>query len=240
MIPLAVVLLSGAAWLAATGAAEPRLMRVLGHDSAVPRPEGMRRGVTTMAALLAGAACWLVVGGVVGAGIGLAIAVLAPRWVARLESRDERDRRDRLVRQAPLFADLLSATLASGATLRSALSAAADSVGDPTASAVRPVVAAIDLGADPSTAWRSVPGVDAHAAIVEALARSADTGASASDLLARIAVDLRRDHAVRVEVAARAAGVRAVAPLAACFLPAFLLLGVVPVVASLAQSVITG
>ena len=45
---------------------------------------------------------------------------------------------------------------------------------------------------------------------------------------------MRRDRQRAVEVAAQAAGVRAVAPLAACFLPAFLLLGVVPVVASLA------
>jgi Flp pilus assembly protein TadB len=145
-----------------------------------------------------------------------------------------------MTRQAPLFADLLSATLASGATMRTSLSAASEALGDPTRAALRPVVAAIDLGADPLTAWRSVPVVDAHAPIVEAVARSADSGASASDLLARIAVDLRRDHAVRVQVAARAAGVRAVVPLAACFLPAFLLLGVVPVVASLAQSLVTG
>jgi hypothetical protein len=37
-----------------------------------------------------------------------------------------------------------------------------------------------------------------------------------------------------VEVAARSAGVRSVAPLAACYLPAFILLGIVPVVASMA------
>jgi hypothetical protein len=41
-----------------------------------------------------------------------------------------------------------------------------------------------------------------------------------------------------VEVAARTAGVRAVIPLVACFLPAFILLGVVPVVAGLANELI--
>ena len=64
--------------------------------------------------------------------------------------------------------------------------------------------------------------------------RSAQSGAPLSTVLARIAQDMRRDRHAAVEVAARSAGVRAVAPLAACFLPAFLLVGVVPVVASLA------
>jgi pilus assembly protein TadC len=56
------------------------------------------------------------------------------------------------------------------------------------------------------------------------------------DVLPVIAEELRRDARVRAEAAARSAGVRAVLPLVACFLPAFLLIGVVPVVASLAQS----
>lgn len=239
MIALAVVLAACAAWVATAGPTEPRLSRVLGSPRAVPQ-DGARRGLTMTAALLAGVGCWVVIGGAPGVVLGIATAVLAPRWLVRFESRAERERREALARQAPLFADLLSATLASGATLRSAVGAASEALGEPTRSALRPVMASIDLGSDPLTAWRSVPTVAAHVAIVEALARSADSGASASDLLARIAVDLRRDHAVRVQVAARAAGVRAVAPLAACFLPAFLLLGVVPVVASLAQSLITG
>ena len=66
-----------------------------------------------------------------------------------------------------------------------------------------------------------------------------ETGAPLSSVLARIAEDMRRDRQVAVEVAARSAGVKAVAPLAACFLPAFLLLGVVPVVAALASSLLS-
>jgi hypothetical protein len=48
--------------------------------------------------------------------------------------------------------------------------------------------------------------------------------------------ELRREHQRRVERAARSAGVKAVIPLAVCFLPAFFALGVVPIVASLASS----
>jgi hypothetical protein len=49
-----------------------------------------------------------------------------------------------------------------------------------------------------------------------------------------VAEDQRDEARSRAEAAARAAGVRSVAPLVACFLPAFILIGIVPVVASLA------
>jgi hypothetical protein len=51
--------------------------------------------------------------------------------------------------------------------------------------------------------------------------------------------DLRREHRSAVQAAARAAGVRVVAPLALCFLPAYLVIGVVPIVASLARGLFT-
>jgi Flp pilus assembly protein TadB len=174
------------------------------------------------------------VGGVIGALLGLACLLVVPRVAGRLEPRAVRARREQLERQAPLMADLLAATLASGAPMRSALVAVADALGEPMSGAIGPVIAAIDLGAEPDAAWRSVADVAALEPVVAALIRSAESGAPTSTVLARIAEDLRRNRQSAVEVAARSAGVRAVAPLAACFLPAFLLLGVVPVVAALA------
>jgi hypothetical protein len=49
---------------------------------------------------------------------------------------------------------------------------------------------------------------------------------------------VRRRHRREVEVAARSAGIRAVGPLAACFLPAFLLVGTMPVIASMGEVVL--
>ena len=72
------------------------------------------------------------------------------------------------------------------------------------------------------------------------MARSARSGSPLSDVLSEVADDLRLVRTRDVQVAARAAGVRAVGPLAACFLPAYLLLGVVPVVASLAGDALHG
>ncbi|MCU1692975.1 MAG: hypothetical protein JWM64_2066, partial [Frankiales bacterium] len=52
--------------------------------------------------------------------------------------------------------------------------------------------------------------------------------------VARLAAEARASATARAEQRARRAGVLAVAPLGLCFLPAFVLLGVVPVVVGLA------
>jgi Flp pilus assembly protein TadB len=174
-----------------------------------------------------------------GVGIAAACAVGVPRLTRNLESRGARRRREQLARQAPVVADLLAATIASGSTMRPALAAVGDAVGDPARAVLRPVLAEIDLGADPGDAWRALVGDRVLGPIAASVVRSMETGAPLSSVLARIAEDMRRDRQVAVEVAARAAGVKAVAPLAACFLPAFLLLGVVPVVAALASSLLS-
>jgi hypothetical protein len=47
----------------------------------------------------------------------------------------------------------------------------------------------------------------------------------------RLAEDLRRDTRAQLESRARAVGVKAALPLGVCLLPAFVLVGVVPLVA---------
>jgi pilus assembly protein TadC len=62
--------------------------------------------------------------------------------------------------------------------------------------------------------------------------RSAERGSALSRALEQQAVDLRAARAAAAEAAARKAGVLVVLPLGLCFLPAFLLAGVVPLVVS--------
>ncbi|MCW2599061.1 MAG: type secretion system protein, partial [Frankiales bacterium] len=66
-----------------------------------------------------------------------------------------------------------------------------------------------------------------------ALTRAAEGGAPVAVGVLRVAEDARREATGRAERAARRAGVLAVGPLGLCFLPAFLLLGVVPAVLGL-------
>lgn len=240
MIALVALLAAAAAWLFVTPSVEPRLRRLLAPADAHESGKSSDPARLAWLAAIAGAlGAWVLIGGVPGAVAAVVCIVVVPRALRRLESRGARETREALERQAPLLADLLSATLAAGATMRDALQVSSEAVGSPSRESIGPVVVAIDLGADPATAWTTVGVPDAHRAIVDAVARAQDSGAPISVLLARVADDLRRERRREVEVAARSAGVRAVAPLAACFLPAFLLVGVVPVIASLAGGLLS-
>jgi len=229
---------SAALMVRPAGAPRIRALRSTPHPAVAPRT--MRQQWTWVAAAVAAVGALVAFPGFVGALLAGACLGVLPRWLARLDSRATRQRTAALERQAPLLADLLAGLLASGATVRDALQAASEAMPEPTARVLRASTASVDLGADPADAWLAVEGSSAHQPMIEALERAHQSGAPAALLLARVADDLRRDRRRTVEVAARSAGVRAVAPLALCFLPAFVLLGVVPVVASLASGVLGG
>lgn len=237
MTALAVLLAAAAAWSWRAPVPEPRLRRLLGQSSAV-RATGTRNRLPVLAGAVAGIGALLAFGGVLGVLALVACVLLLPRLTRRMETRGVRRRREDLERQAPAIAELLAATLASGATVAASLAAVAPAVGPPGSDALRPVLASLALGADPGQAWLSLSADPSLRPIGAALARSSSSGAPLADLLARLAEDLRRDRQRAVEVAARSAGVRAVAPLGACFLPAFVLVGVVPVVVSLASGLL--
>jgi len=165
---------------------------------------------------------------------GAVIALATPRLLGRLESRAERERRERLESQSAEVADLLAACLASGAPVSSSATAVAEALGEPIAEPLRALGASVSLGADPVAAWQAMGSQPGLGPLCNQVARSLESGAPLADALPGLADDLRRTARATAETAARAAGVRAVAPLAVCFLPAFLLLGVVPIVVSLA------
>lgn len=181
-----------------------------------------------------GAVLALVVGGVPGVVVGAGVALAGPRVLAGLESRGQRQRRLQLERQTPIVADLLATCLAAGATPRDSVRAVARAVGEPIATPLSTLTGALDLGADPIDAWAALAAEPGLRQVGRAGSRSAQTGAPLASLLAAVAEDQRDEARSRAEAAARAAGVRSVAPLVACFLPAFILIGIVPVVASLA------
>lgn len=142
--------------------------------------------------------------------------------------------------QAPLVADLLGAAVESGLPVSSATHLVKRALEGAVSAEIGLVVRAYDIGASAEEAWLRLPVDSALLPIAHAVVRSADSGAALGPVLRSCADDLRRDYRTRAEVAARTAGVRAIGPLAACFLPAFLILGVVPVVASMADQVFTG
>jgi Flp pilus assembly protein TadB len=238
-VTVAAALLVGlAVWWVVPAPAEPRLRDVLGRvePPAQRDPHAMPRWSAAGAAV-AIAMLWPTVPGVL---LAVACAVLVPKLIGGLESRVDRRRREQLARQAPAVVDLLAATLASGAPMRAALSALSAAVDEPARGALRPVIDALDLGAHAALAWQPLIDDPVLAPVAKAVARSERTGAPLAALLTHLTADMRRERRAVVEVAARSAGVRAVLPLAACFLPAFLLLGVVPVIAALATELLAG
>jgi pilus assembly protein TadC len=94
------------------------------------------------------------------------------------------------------------------------------------------------LGAGPAEAWGHLSDVAGAPRVVAAAVRSSASGGALAGALTRLADDLRADRAVAVEAAARRAGVLVVLPLGLCFLPAFVLAGLVPVVVAVLGGVL--
>jgi Flp pilus assembly protein TadB len=163
---------------------------------------------------------------------------ISPAQARRTRAQRERTRLG-LSAQAPVLADLMSAAISAGASVHDALTVVSATVDEPLKSRLEAVRASVALGAPQTLAWAPLLDDEALAPIASAVIRSAQTGATISIVLDAAAVDMRHAHRAQVEVAARSAGVRAVAPLALCFLPAFLLVGVVPVIAGFATALLS-
>jgi pilus assembly protein TadC len=172
---------------------------------------------------------------------GAALALVGPRALGRLEPQAVRTEREQLLADLPLVLDLLAACLAGGAALPAAAEAVGRAVGGPAGRRLVAVAAALAVGAPPADAWGPLAGSgpgrrddDPYAPAARALSRAAEGGAPVAATVGRLAAEVRADARSRAEQAARRVGVLAVAPLGLCFLPAFVLLGIVPVVVSLA------
>ena len=161
-------------------------------------------------------------------GLAVATAVL----MGLLESDDARHRRERLVTDTPQALDLMAAGLAAGMPVRLAARALVDAYDGPVAADVGRVLALADLGVAESEAWRSLAGHPQLGPAAADLARSVESGTLMVEALSRHAVAAREARRTVLVVRARSVGVRCVLPLMLCFIPAFLLLGVVPTVVS--------
>jgi pilus assembly protein TadC len=235
-------LLAGAAVLVAcppSSAVAAARLRRLGRPTGAPGVVALLP-VHHIAAAAAGLGIAVVLGGVFGVVAGLVSAALLDRWLRGLESRAERLRRERLAADVPVAADLLAACLLAGCPPAHAADAVAEAIGGPLADELRRVVALLRLGGDPVRSWLSLDTEPALAGMGRSFARAAESGTTLADAVVRVADERRAARRLAASAAARTAGVRATAPLGLCFLPAFVLVGVVPVVAGLAGSLVAG
>lgn len=174
---------------------------------------------------------WSVLGGPVGALAGLAAAAVTWTVLGRAEPPGVRLRREQLERDLPTAVDLLATTLAAGSSIEAALAVVARAVGGPVAEELDTVGHRLGLGVDPATVWRAVAAHPQLGPFGRAALRAHESGASVSGAVRRLGEELRARERAQVEARAKTVEVKAAAPLGVCFLPAFVLLGVVPMVA---------
>ena len=145
--------------------------------------------------------------------------------------------RHRGLRDTAMMLELVAAMLDAGSGIGRSLELVAASASTDYGKALRPVVSALAIGADWETAWRSsevrLPEI---LELRDALGFAALTGAPSSAILYAQAARLRRERFRAAEKRAASLGVKLVIPLGLCSLPAFICLGVVPVLLALVPS----
>ncbi|PZG37384.1 secretion system protein [Spongiactinospora gelatinilytica] len=205
---------------------------VVRPDAAGIREPAIASGMAVLGILIFGAS----VTGVLVGGVAFGGTILTLRTRRPPESRHETAH---VADDLPLAADLMAACLRAGQPMTSAVEAAAAAIGGPLGDRLSWVNGQLRLGAAPDYAWSWLLREDATAQLARTMIRAATTGSPVAEALTRLADDATATARAAASAAARRVGVQAVAPLGLCFLPAFVCLGIVPVIAGLAAQVLT-
>lgn len=170
--------------------------------------------------------------GPLGIGVGALVGPTVTVVLGRMESGAARRRREMVAAQLPDTWQLLAMTLSAGLPLGRAMAEVADCLPEPVSGLIAEPAAALAAGVDLPVAladWADDPG---RRRVARDLVRASESGAALATTLTHHAEQARRRQAAVVLTRARAVGVRSVLPMMVCQLPAFLLVGVVPIVAS--------
>jgi pilus assembly protein TadC len=190
---------------------------------------------------LAGVAAAIAVGGPIGIVAGFATWWLTVRLLRPDPDRAERIAAERLAPSWPWTLDLIAAGLRSGAPFPQVAFAVADADDPDIGERLNRFAGAIHLGATASEALPELgrlPGADR---LARHLDRSGDTGAAIAGGLEQLAASLRAEQRTKTEERAGRAAVALVGPLCLCFLPAFVIAGIGPVVLGVvSETLVTG
>lgn len=239
-------------WSALSTSAATRRLRSLEatirHDDGAAAGAPSRRSsidVTTpftRAVVSAGATGVVVVlvGGWVGLVVGLVTAVSMFRFLRGLDSAPDRRRAAAIVAALPMGATLLAACLRAGRPVEPSVAAVGAALGGPLGDEFVHVAASLALGAAPSQAWHRLLSQPATARFARTLVRTWESGAPLAETLESLAVACRATARAAAQQRAKAVGVQTAAPLGLCFLPAFVAVGLVPVIVGVVSGVISG
>ncbi|MDN3296165.1 type II secretion system F family protein [Streptomyces ficellus] len=238
--------LASAGWVCWTVAARRRERRVRGRIAALLgaelgrhrtwRPEygtWVGKWAAPLGAAITG---WVLVEGVAGCAVGAAAAYGVRKWQRR--PRPAGDDGGEVAHRLPLAADLLAACLSAGAAPREAAEAVGESLGGPVGDRLARAAAELRLGGEPAEAWGRFGEIPGARPLARCLERASASGAPAADAVSRLAAGLRAEQARQATARAQRAQVLITAPVGLCFLPAFLAVGVAPVVIGLASELL--
>ena len=163
------------------------------------------------------------------------VAVGAAQLARRSRSRPDARRTSGLA----LTVDLLAAALRSGQPIDAALAAVTATADSRTSADLAQVAGLLRLGADPPDAWEALLADPVLGGVARTACRSAQSGIRLAGSLEQLARDLRADTRAAAQARAHRTAIWAMAPLGLCFLPAFVCVGVVPIVIGLAGGAFT-
>ncbi|MFF5392087.1 type II secretion system F family protein [Streptomyces sp. NPDC013012] len=220
-----------------------RARNLLGTPAAPPRK--VRAGLPPWVGLWAVPAVaiglgWALLGGIAGLGAGALVACGVRGRIPGHRPPSDPDGDEEAARHLPLAADLLAACAASGAGPGEAAEAVGRSLGGPLGERLTRTAAELRLGGEPAEVWRRFGAVPGAAGLARCLERSGSSGAPSAEAVARHATALRAARSRTAAAGARRAQVLISAPVGLCFLPAFLAVGVAPVVIGLATGLLHG
>jgi pilus assembly protein TadC len=178
------------------------------------------------------AAVFVLVGGGKGIVAGLLTVGVGAVLLRRVEPGHVRRERARATADLPIAAELMAAATRAGAPPDRAALVVGGALGGPVGRRLAEVGRSLRQGDLPAEAWHSVTDLPGGGRLASVAARSAERGSALTQALEHQAADLRAARAARAEAVTRRVGIFLVIPLGLCFLPAFLLAGVVPLVAA--------
>lgn len=203
--------------------------------SAVAAPEPDDRGPVVryrwLLSLLAGIGAHTFANGPVAPVAGVVAAAVTYAVITRMEPPALRKRREQCRRELPHLVGFYAAALRSGAAPADALAVVCGALPGAAADELASSCARLRLGVPPGEVWGDLATHAALGPLGRAMARAHASGASVTTTVAALSDDLAAQARGDAEDRARTVGVKAAVPLGLCLLPAFLLIGIVPLVA---------
>lgn len=209
---------------AATGGAAP---------ASGPSGAGRARLRRIAAALAAALTLAVLIGGSISLPVATAAGIGVWWFTGRLEPAERRRLAQQQAAALPLTLELLAACRRAGLPAATALAVTSTAVEGTLAEMLGQSSELLGLGASAQEAYQGWPESGECGAARRILIRCAESGAPAAPALSRIARRARQRNQAKRRGDIRRAGVAVLAPLACCYLPAFLLTGVVPLGISL-------